>query len=609
MRLVRPDLFDPEGDVFEQLPHLHQAMIRNNKALVTDLHGNKLFHPVSTEAVDYGYSPEESAFYETMSEFILDGRAYALSLAGRQQTARMLLLIALQKLAASSIAAIRSALERRRAMLAKKVSGGAASVEVEPETLDEAAEAEEERPDHLALMLMQDEIERLDEILTLAYRIENETKVGRLVKLIETRLPADEPVLLFTEYKATQALVLSALETRFGEGCVGFINGDERLVIPGRAHRDRVLQRSRDAAASDFNGGRIRFLVSTEAGGEGIDLQERCATLVHVDLPWNPMRLHQRVGRLNRYGQKRPVQVFLMRNPETVEARIWALLQEKLIRIQAALSASMEEAEDISQLVIGMAGGRFFDELFAEGLGRPSDRLSKWFDSRTMQFGGTDAVETVRKLVGNVARYDFQSAGADIPKLDLPALEPFFRKSMQLNSRRVMRSEAGISVATPENWRGTPDLRARYDDLVFERSLSSGQAMVRLLGVGHPLIDRALAECREQEAFLARAKGLASPLLLVLAEDEITGTGATVHRVIVGVESGSNDKIATLRDWEALIRMNGLQPLDEGAADPLPSEIVTIRRLIEGLREMVPELALPFKRPKLTPLLAVLPEI
>ena len=56
-----------------------------------------------------------------------------------------------------------------------------------------------------------------------------------------------------------------------------------------------------------------------------------------------------------------------MRNPETVEARIWALLQEKLTRIQAALSASMEEAEDISQLVIGMAGDGLFDELFSEG--------------------------------------------------------------------------------------------------------------------------------------------------------------------------------------------------------------------------------------------------
>jgi SNF2 family DNA or RNA helicase len=77
-----------------------------------------------------------------------------------------------------------------------------------------------------------------------------------------------------------------------------------------------------------FNAGRIRFLVSTEAGGEGIDLQERCSALIHVDLPWNPMRLHQRVGRLNRYGQQRPVEVVSLRNPDTVEAMIWQKLEQ-----------------------------------------------------------------------------------------------------------------------------------------------------------------------------------------------------------------------------------------------------------------------------------------
>ena len=607
MQLLRPDLFDPERDIRDQLPDLHKAMIRNNKALATDLQGNKLFHPVSTEPIDYGYSPAEAEFYRTMSDFILDGRTYALSLTGRQQTARMLLLIALQKLAASSIAAIGAALERRRAMLTQRLSDATAPDESDPETLDEVAEAEESRPDHIALLLMQDEIERLDEILALARKVEQETKVARLLDLIETRLPAGEPVLLFTEYKATQALVFSALERRFETGCVDFINGDERLVIAGGAHQTRVLQCPRDTAASAFNAGRTRFLISTEAGGEGIDLQERCATLVHVDLPWNPMRLHQRVGRLNRYGQKRPVQVYLLRNPETVEARIWALLQEKLTRIQATLSASMEEAEDISQLVIGMTGGRFFDELFTEGLNRPSDRLSDWFNAQTAQFGGTDAVEAVRTLVGNVARYDFQSAGTEIPKLDLPALEPFFRHAMQLNNRRVTRSDDGLSVATPELWRGSSDLRDRYDGLVFDRSLPANQAMLHLLGVGHPLIDRALGECRESEVLFARVKGLVGPLLIAVAEDEITGTGTTVHRVIFGVEGSQANGLSCLRDWELLLRLNELQMPTSPISDAAPNEIAVTHHLVDKICEAATQLALPFKRPKLTATMAMLP--
>ncbi|MGL3210966.1 DEAD/DEAH box helicase [Bradyrhizobium sp. BR 1433] len=607
MRLVRPDLFDPERDIEGQLPDIHKAMIRNNKALVTDLQGNKLFRPVATETVDYRYSDAEAAFYGTMSDFIIDGRAYALSLTGRQQTARMLLLIAVQKLAASSIAAIGAALERRRAMLARRLSDGAVPEESEPETLDEAAEDEESRPDQVTLLLMQNEIERLDEILALARKVKQETKVARLVDLIETRLPPAEPVLLFTEYKATQALVFSAFEKRFGPGCAGFINGVEKLVVAGGANRDRVLQCPRDRAAAEFNAGQTRFLISTEAGGEGIDLQERCATLVHVDLPWNPMRLHQRVGRLNRYGQKRPVQVYLLRNPETVEARIWALLQEKLIRIQAALSASMEEAEDISQLVIGMTSSGFFEELFAEGLRRPSDRLSDWFNAQTAQFGGTDAVEAVRTLVGNVARYDFQSASADIPKLDLPALEPFFRHAMQLANRRVMRTETGLSVATPEGWRGSPDLQARYDGLVFERALSSDQAMVKLLGVGHPLMDRALAESSERETLFARVKGLSRPLLIALAEDEITGTGATVHRVIFSIDGSAETGVSFLRDWELLSRLNEFQPASDVTSRPSVEEANVIRYLIDNLLQTTSQLALPFRRPRFTPMIAMLP--
>ena len=614
MQLVRPDLFDSEGDMRGQLSNLNQAMIRNNKALVTDLQGNRLFRPVATEAVDYAYSAAEAEFYRTMSAFILDGRAYALSLSGRQQTARMLLLIALQKLAASSIAAIRHALHRRREMLeVEKLRQAPPSTalpasEDEAETLDEAAEAEEKRPGRAKLLLLQDEIERLDEIIDLARTVEHESKVKRLLGLIEERLGPDETLLLFTEYKATQALVFAALEARFGEGCVGFINGDERLIVSSENGVDQVLTASRDVAADDFNAGRTRFLVSTEAGGEGIDLQERCATLVHVDLPWNPMRLHQRVGRLNRYGQKRAVRVFLLRNPETVEARIWALLEEKLGRIQLALSASMEEAEDITQLVIGMGGTRFFDEVFAEGSSRPAERLSEWFDLRTQQFGGQDAVDTVRSLVGSVARYDFQSAGADIPKLDLPAMEPFFRHAMQLSGRRVTRADAGLSVATPDAWRSGLEFRSRYDGLVFDRALPPDLALIHLLGVGHPLIDRALAECRARQVYLARAKGLDNPLVIAFIEDEVTGTDATVHRVVFGVEASPYGALSTRRDWQALLKINELQSSAD-CKSPAPAELAALRGLIDNLGGAVSPLALPFRRPKVTAALALLPDV
>lgn len=599
MGLVRPDLFSPERDMASQLPDLHKAMIRNNKATVTDLKGNKLFQPVTVTPVDYGYSAEERAFYDTMSAFILDGRAYANSLTGRGQTARMLLLIALQKLAASSISAIRSALVKRRHTISS-LTKAIVIEEPEVETLDEQAEAEEHRAASSAINLLQNEIDRLNEIITLAEAVPQETKTKRLITLVEG-LPPGETVLFFTEYKATQAMVLAALEDRFGRGSVAFINGEDRLNLAD----GRTLSMPRARAAEDFNAGRVRFLISTEAGGEGIDLQRRCATLVHVDLPWNPMRMHQRVGRLNRYGQTRPVQVYLLRNDETVEARIWDLLQAKLLNIQAALSASMEEAEDIAQLVIGMQGGNFFDDLFTSAPLRPKGGgLKDWFDAKTVEFGGRDVVETVRGMVGNVAHYDFQSLSRQIPDLDLPDLEPFLRNALSCEGRRLLAKEEGFSVVTPDNWRDALEIRDRFDGLKLDRNLPVSESASKLLGVGHALVDKALISALSRPLHLARIIGLQNPLVLFQVIDEVTGRQARVHEVLLAF--GGNEG-GILNDGETLRILNVLKPQEGLSPHATPEELASIERILHEAPPILTSGNLAFQRPKAHPMLCLLP--
>lgn len=566
MSLVRPDLFDPEGDRLEQLSQLPLVMIRNNKSTVTDLQGNRLFTPVTVHSREYGYSDAETRFYRTLSEFIIDGRAYAATLDGRAQTARMLVLITLQKLAASSIASIRSALRKRRGMLAEivRLSDGAAMITLPDEgqtTLDDLAEAEEALPASAAVLLMTDEIRRLDELIALSDDVASETKIERLLDMVGAEFPTDEPVLIFTEYKATQALVVNALQRRFGYGSSAFINGDERLAgVQQASGREAVVSQSREQAADAFNAGKVRFLVSTEAGGEGIDLQERCAVLVHADMPWNPMRLHQRVGRLSRYGQKRPVSVYILRNPDTVEARIWDLLNAKLERIQMALSSVMEEKEDISQLVVGITGSSMFNELFAGAEGISRDRLNSWFDQATSTLGGRDVVETVRELLGNVSRFDFQQVGKDLPKVDLPDLERFFALAVSRHGRRLLRRDDGLEVKAPDEWRAQSyAVREKYEGLVFDRNLRGKNAASRVLGVGHVLFDIALQESRTHLANLAYVNGLQSPLLIVSVEDEVTGTGTLVHRLVFGIRE-TQGKIVVLRDWELLQFINTLTP-------------------------------------------------
>src|SRR4030095_7148263 len=117
MSLVRPDLFDPRQPVEKQLPLLPQALLRNNKYHVTNLRGERLFQKPEITTTPYHYSPDEGTFYELMTEFIASGRASATGLDGSQGRAVMLVLIALQKLASSSVAAVRSALQKRLAKL------------------------------------------------------------------------------------------------------------------------------------------------------------------------------------------------------------------------------------------------------------------------------------------------------------------------------------------------------------------------------------------------------------------------------------------------------------------------------------------------------------
>jgi len=109
-----------------------------------------------------------------------------------------------------------------------------------------------------------------------------------------------------------------ALAACSGEGKVDLIHGSQ-----SQAERGEAIRHFEDEG---------QFLVSTEAGGEGINLHRRCHVMVHFDLPWNPMRLVQRIGRLYRYGQERRVIVFNIHAPQTLDADILALMYRSLAR-------------------------------------------------------------------------------------------------------------------------------------------------------------------------------------------------------------------------------------------------------------------------------------
>lgn len=626
LRLLEPDLFSPTRPAEEQLPYLRNVIIRNNKQNVTDMEGKKIFKPVSVSSETYSYTEEESAFYDLLTEFIASGRAYASKLSSTDQRTVMLVLISMQKLASSSIAAIRRALAGRLSRLRQAGQNLQTARARESMILQILEAADEDNMSSLndelqrqeeiiaeisySLPLMEDEIPQLEILVDRAKAVTTETKIEKIIDVLDTRY-AGRSVLFFTEYKATQALLMSALMKKFGDDCVTFINGDHRIEnVIGSDGRQSTINLQRTDAADQFNEGKVRFLVSTEAAGEGIDLQESCYSLIHVDLPWNPMRLHQRVGRLNRYGQKMPVEVITLRNPATVESRIWGKLNEKITNIMRALGGAMDEPEDLLQLVLGMTSPTLFTELFSNAGTVDEDRLDNWFNTKTKTFGGKDAIDTVKALIGNCSRFDYNDL-KKIPPKDLEDLQPFFETMLALNKRRVVRDDSGLAFKTPDEWLKNPGIRQRYEGLLFERHLRGKDVALRVAGVGHKVFDQAILQASDFDACFTSVSGLNEAVSVYKIYDRITSQDGNIRQIIVGVGSERKELI---HDWQLIDLLNIFlkkKKFDKNIAADYASE--KLMRFIEdgeaAVRKKMDELNVPFTMPEIKILSLFIPAV
>jgi len=624
LSLLRPDLFDPQRTLAEQLPHLNQIMIRNNKQNVTDLNGKLLFKKPIVSSATYKYSAAEELFYNQMTDFIMSGKAYASSLSSAEQSSVMLVLISMQKLASSSVAAIKRAIKGRLDKVTKS-RDRLGALEQDYDRLQKYSDAtrfnDQDRLSQLEesiaelsveLSLMEDEEPRLRELLDIAGKVKEETKINEILNILENQF-SGRNVLFFSEYKATQSLLMSALMKKYGNDCVTFINGDnEARGIVDISGNVTTLRENRESAVDRFNSGEIRFLVSTEAAGEGIDLQENCHSLIHVDLPWNPMRLHQRVGRLNRHGQKECVEVITLRNPQTVESRIWDKLNAKIENIMRALTHAMDDPDDMFQLVLGMTPTSFFNETFSDGSGVSKENFSDWFNAKTAEFGGKDVIDTVKNLVGNSAKFDFQEVSSQIPRVDLEDLKPFVLSMLTLNGKRVSKekdsnNETLISFKTPEGWRNEPGVRRVYEGMCFNRNYRGKDATQKIIGVGHMVVDKAIAQAKSSSACLMTSDGVKRPYFIFRIIDRVTDTGGTVRSGVAAVitsADGSND-LELLKDWHLMGRLNRLinhSGTKRAKSTPRPHNVSEVAKSVNNatsfLIKNMNSLKLSFRDPK-----------
>jgi superfamily II DNA or RNA helicase len=372
MQLLDRDSFPDESSVSAE--RVHPFVVRTEKRVAIDAEGKPLFKPRMTRLHPVAWQDRHTSqrkLYKAVTDYVRHG--YNQAMAAKQRHIGFLMIL-MQRLVTSSTAAIRATLEKRQALLEQP--------QLQPslfETADvyEWSELDGQTQVDIAIQTKGWEMEKaeVDTLLDLARATEaqgTDAKAEALLELIyKLQQEENDPelkVLVFTEFVPTQAMLADLLKCRGFS--VATLNGSMDLEARTRAQQSF----SRD----------IRILISTDAGGEGLNLQF-CHVVVNFDMPWNPMRVEQRIGRVDRIGQPHIVRAINFVLEETVEHRVREVLETKLAVI--AEEFGVDKAADVMDSV---EAEPLFDELFVQGLQNP-DTIESECDAVVSQLRSTIA--------------------------------------------------------------------------------------------------------------------------------------------------------------------------------------------------------------------------
>lgn len=370
MQLLDRDSFPDESSVSSE--RVRPFVVRTEKRLAIDAEGKPLFKPRMTRLLPVAWHDRHASqqkLYEAVTDYVRHG--YNQAMAAKQRHIGFLMIL-MQRLVTSSTAAIRATLEKRQALLDQPQLQPSL---FETADVDEWAELDGQTQVDLAVQTRGWEMEKaeVDTLLDLARATEaqgTDAKAEAILELIY-KLQQEEhdpelKVLVFTEFVPTQAMLADFLESRGFS--VATLNGSMDLEARTRAQQ---------SFARD-----IRILISTDAGGEGLNLQF-CHVIVNFDMPWNPMRVEQRIGRVDRIGQPHVVRAINFVLEDTVEHRVREVLQTKLAVI--AEEFGVDKAADVMDSV---EAEPLFDELFVQGLQNP-DAIESECDAVVSQLRST----------------------------------------------------------------------------------------------------------------------------------------------------------------------------------------------------------------------------
>ena len=293
-------------------------LIRTEKREAIDNNGNLLFKNRATHLITLNWDERHTMqreLYGLVSDYV--SKTYEKANRNRKKNMCLIfLLIIMQRMVTSSTAAIRQSLQRRLDILKAQATKLNELTEADLAELDAEMDLDEALE---ALSLgTEAEIKELEHLISVAKQAEyqySDVKIETMLNIVD-RIIGENPqqkIIIFTEFVATQKYLERILKEK--GYTITLLNGsmsiDERNIAM-REFRDKT-----------------NIFISTDAGGEGINLQFS-NIIINYDLPWNPMKIEQRCGRVDRIGQQRDVEIYNLIIEDTVEYRVREVLEEKL---------------------------------------------------------------------------------------------------------------------------------------------------------------------------------------------------------------------------------------------------------------------------------------
>ncbi|MEM3453385.1 MAG: SNF2-related protein, partial [Candidatus Hadarchaeum sp.] len=563
-----------DRDVYGDVRSLEEAMKRNHapfylrrtkEALVTfpdpdTSEVRRLFTNREVRTVRFELDGQEFEFYEALTRYVQDQSIRAAADPSARGRALGFTMAMYQRRFASSIHAVRRSLERRLQKLENRLRHPQQEAVADLSRLDEIDELPEdevawleEEVEQASLpserQAIQQEIEKLKVLAQKARALEERKISSKLAKLREVLTDQNifgdskTKLLVFTEFKETLDYLVATLK-EWGLQ-VTQIHGGMRVG-------DRDTPGTRLYAEREFRE-EAQVLVATEAAGEGINLQF-CWLMVNFDIPWNPMRLEQRMGRIHRYGQERDCLIFNFVAANTREGQVLERLLERLREIRRELGSD-QVFDVVGEIVPANYLERLFRELYAGRMTQQAvlDRVIRDFDQERFARICQSTLEGLAKKELNLSAILSRVAEAKERRLVPEVVEEFFLKAAPVAGIPTPRGRNGIYTVghIPRHLQSVGErLESRYGPLgreyrriTFDKRHLTEDPTLEWVTPGHPLFEAVREEVWEKAQVDLRRGAVfydlncAAPSRLeVYAASIADGRGNTLHRQLFVVE-------------------------------------------------------------------------